>query len=353
MPARQVFFATNRAVDGQTRRFGGLCCQPPDALRTGFVSCTGLADPVPEGECDFATLQLAPDTADALADSVAKWLLTAEHEGAVPLLFTHGFNHTYADAMSRTAKLCAWLEAGWDRSFLPFAFTWPSQGRGPVSYDDDAQQVGQSGPALAKLIAAVAAARRPGQKVVYLAHSMGVQATRWGMKAIEPMLPALKARPVFAQAFLMAGDDVRDVLDRPGASPTAGALRAIAEVAAFTTIGVNRDDGVVWLVSGVANGKDRLGAAGPSRPQDLPANVAVVDYSRVVLDFGPDILVPQTEVTANWVGHQYYRNAPLVRADLLATIAADGPPAAVPGRRPARPAGSGVDEIPGRLYVGP
>jgi esterase/lipase superfamily enzyme len=355
MPERQVFFATNRLFDTAARRFGGVCCEPPDALMTGFGSCDVAADPVPEGSCDLDSLQMPDSPGTGLRETVEKWLATAAARNALPLLFTHGFNHRFPEALTRTAKLCAWYEADGAPPLLPLSFTWPSgAGVGLLGgYTADGVEVGRSGIALAKLIAAVADCRRPGQRVIYMAHSMGVRATRYGMQAIRPMLPALR-RPVFAQAFLMAGDDWHDVLDRPEpgapADASTGALRPVAEVAAHVTVGVNRADGVVWLISGGVNGGDRLGSAGPRRPEDLPGNVRVVDYSQVLLESGPDILVPQTETTANWVGHQYYRNAPLVRRDLVAAMRHDGPPETVPGRRLGQPGPFGAVEDPRRLY---
>jgi esterase/lipase superfamily enzyme len=353
MPERQVFFATNRLFDPQGRTFGGVCCDPPDALLTGFLTCDVEADPVPEGRCDIASLRMPEDAAAGLGQTVGTWLATAAGTGATPLLFVHGFNHRFPEALTRTAKLCAWYEAGGAPPLLPLAFTWPSGGLGSLdAYGADGREVGRSGAALARLIAAIAATRRPAQAVFYMAHSMGVRATRHGMQAIVPMLPGL-VRPVFRQAFLMAGDDMADVLDRPMAagSGTTGTLRPIAELAAHVTVGVNRDDGVVWLISGKVNATDRLGAAGPRQPEALPRNAKVVDYSGCVLPSGQAIQVPHTDSEPNWIGHQYYRNAPAVRADLVRAMRLDGAPEDVPGRRPGRPdRTAGVTEIASRLY---
>jgi esterase/lipase superfamily enzyme len=356
MQNQTVHFATNRIWMPEKADFGLSLAQPPARLLAGRCLCQASPDPRLEAVVGAPELVKERDPDAGLVDVLRAWLAAAAAAGATPILFCHGFNHSFRDAIARTASLAAWLEAGPGAPrFMPFAFTWPSNGEGSAdAYRNDQADAAASGLALARLIAALASlvgARKP----IYMAHSMGVRATRCGMQAILPLLPALR-RPVFARAFLIAGDDETDVLDAPwratGADPTQGGLRPMADLAEQVEIGVNRDDGVVWLVSGVVNQGKRLGAAGPAHPDDLPANVAVVDYSMTVSteDKKP---VPRTEIEMNWIGHQYQRNDVAVRADLLAAIAHGGPAASVPGRRPARLAGTAIDEIPGRLYPAP
>jgi esterase/lipase superfamily enzyme len=353
MPQRQVFFATNRVHD-PARGFADECCPPEDELMSGLIPCEAEADPVPEGHAGAPVL--AEKSAAGLAATVDKWLATAAETGALPILYTHGFNHALPEAASRSLKICLWLEAGGAPPLLPLAFGWPSRGQGTIeSYREDGRKVGQSGAALAKLIRVIAARRGPAQKVIYLAHSMGVRCTRYGMQAIAAAMPPAAELPVFAQAFLMAGDDEADVLDRPVRAPavdaTAGGLRPIAELARHVTLGVNRGDGTVRLISGTINGNHRIGTRGPLNPGDLPANVKVVDYSMHVLDHRPEVAEPDGGASINWVAHQYFRNAPRVRADLVAALREDTAPEAVSTRRVARPDDRfAISEIAGRLY---
>jgi esterase/lipase superfamily enzyme len=356
MQDRLVHFATNRIFDAAKPEFGNVPTFPPGRLLAGTIRCVVDTDPAREGTAGppFVAKQEDPDA--GLLATLRGWLDAAASAQALPLLFTHGFNFKFHEAAARTAALCAWLEEGGAPKLMPFAFTWPSNGMGSIdAYKDDQKDAGASGIALARLIAALATLR-PKTLPVYMAHSMGARATRFGMQAIGPMLDGLP-KPVFAQAFVMAGDDVSDVLDHPwralDTESSAGAMRPLAALARHVTIGVNRADGVVWMVSGTINQGRRLGAAGPAHPQDLPENVAVVDYSMVVAgaDQKP---VPQTEAEMNWIGHQYHRNDPAVRRDLVAALEHGGPPAEVPGRRPAGDnALPGQDEIAGRLYPKP
>ena len=353
MRERLVHFATNRIFDGQKAEFGFTPCDPPTRLLAGKIACKVVIDPAIEGLAGKPVVAKSESPDEGLVDTLASWLQLAEQEKGIALLFTHGFNYSFTEAATRTAALCEWLEAGGAPPIVPLSFTWPSNGMGSIdAYLDDQKDAERSGAALAQLISAIAA-RKPKKKPVYLAHSMGARATRCGMQAIAPQL-SFFAEPVFGQAFVIAGDDVSDVLDLPerGFPPgaTAGALRPLAALARHVTIGVNRDDGVVWAISGTINDGKRLGTGGPAHPGDLPANVKVVDYSMMIggKDEKP---VPPSETEMNWIGHQYHRNDTRVRKDLVAALKADGPPEAVPGRRfGVVDPNVAIKEIASRLY---
>ncbi len=352
MPIRQVFFATNRIFDPLTPAFGSVATDPPGRLWAGVVDCKAAADPAQEPSAGIPEIMDKDDPDSGLVRVLKEWLAEAEATGAVPLLFVHGFNYSFADAVGRTAALCLWLEDGGAAPLLPLSFSWPSNGMGsPDAYLNDQQDSAGAGLALARLVLAIARLK-PNVRPVYLAHSMGARATRCGMQALAAAVSPLPIG-VFRQAVIMAGDDVSDVLDdagpalRPGAS--AGGLRPLAVIADWVTIGVNRDDGTVWLISGALNQGDRLGTAGPARPGDLPDNVKVVDYSQVVE--GAEIKpVPQTQVEMNWIGHQYFRNDRRVRQDLLALLAEDTAPEKVSGRRWGVKVAAAISEMPWRLY---
>lgn len=356
MPDRQVYFATNRIFDGQKAEFGFVPSDPPGRLLAGKITCKVVLDPAIEGVAEKPLVAKSENPDLGLVDTLTAWLQQAEQQKGIALLFTHGFNYSFTEAAARTAALCEWLEAGGSPPIIPLSLTWPSNGMGSIdAYLDDQKDSERSGLALARLISGIAALK-PKVKPTYLAHSMGARATRCGMQALAPQLPFF-TEPVFGQAFVMAGDDVWDGLDLPerGFPPgaTAGALRPLARLARHVTIGVNRADGVVWLISGTVNDGKRLGTGGPAHPQDLPPNVKVVDYSMVIggRDEKP---VPSSEAEMNWIGHQYHRNDQRVRADFVAALKADGPPEAVPGRRFGTvDAAVAIQEIASRLYPGP
>ncbi|PZW40017.1 alpha/beta hydrolase family protein DUF900 [Humitalea rosea] len=349
MATRLVFFATNRLFDPKGPGFGTVPDDPPGRVLAGWVDTSGEADPALEGKAGTPHVEAFDDPDSGLVTVLKQWL--AKAEGGIALLSVHGFNYSFSAAMARTGALCAWLEEGGAPPLVPLCFTWPSNGVGSIgAYKDDQVDAASSGLALARLVAAVAALK-PTVPVVYLAHSMGARATRCAMQEMAQRFSPLP-KGVFRQAVIMAGDDAADVFDagEGWASDSAGGMRPLASLARYVTIGVNRADGVVSLVSGQVNRGDRLGTAGPGRPKDLPGNVKVVDYSEVVA--GADLKpVPTHEVEPNWIGHQYLRNDKRVRQDLVALMAQDTAPEQVKDRRWGEPQPAvAFGEFADRLY---
>jgi esterase/lipase superfamily enzyme len=363
MTQRTVFFATNRA-EGRGRPgdagivFGTAPAAWEGELRAGSALADAAPDPSRYGR--YLSRSLAhPDPDTSVVRTVADWLAAACKGDAVPLLLVHGFDFLFEEAIVWSADLMEWYALGAaDRSgkprLVPLMFSFPSCGKiGLGEYKQDQARAELSGEALARLIRAVdkaVAAKRPPRRPMLLAHSMGVLVTRRAVQALAGAHGATPPKGLFDQAFLMAGDDWHDVFDPPGGegSEAKGALRPLAGIARYVTIGVHRGDGVVKWLSGTINGGQRLGAAGPKTPSALPPGVAVVDYSYQGATVGS---APKGEAEPNWVGHQYYRNSRAVRADLLAAIAENGDPSAVSTRRPAKPSSSLLSEIAGRLYL--
>lgn len=331
MALRTVHFVTNRGYDPHRLRFGTKPDDGAAPLWAGFAACLPAPSPMVEGKLrgfDVAR----PDKPDAgLRQTIADWLGAAE-AGEIPLLFVHGLNFGFEDALIRAADVATWLEAGPGAPRLrPLLFTWPSNGLGTrAAYRDDRVDAEGAAPSLARLFLAIASAKpKEHARPVLLAHSMGVFVTRCGVQALKGPTP----KRLFRQALLMAGDDRTDLFATTGDSDSAGALRPLAGMADAVTVGFNNTDGVVWLVSGTMHREKRLGAAGPLPRADLPKNIAAVDYSMAAAKPPPWVeqTVPNGEAEMNWQAHQYYRNNAAVRVDMLAAIAAGGGP--VPGRR--------------------
>jgi hypothetical protein len=173
---------------------------------------------------------------------------------------------------------------------------------------------------------------------------MGVFMLRLGVAALAR--GGLPARPPFAQVVAVAGDDDRTVLD-PG-----GPLRPVADIVDWVTVGVFPADSIIKLNHAVFELPERLGAYGPERPDELPANVAVVDYAYAV---DPLKQVPPEA----WRGRGLERRGAPVLPQRPARPRRPG--AGVPGRgagRGARPPARRGDDRPhcrhqpgaGRLY---
>lgn len=335
--------------------FGSRPDLPEHRLWSGVAAVATSRRPERAGTADSPSVALPDDSDKGLRQTLADWVGAAE-AGEIPLLFVHGFDFDFAEAVVRAGDIAEWLsqERGAPR-FAPLCFTWPSDGIGSLSaYHADRTDAERAAPALAHLLAEIARLEAAAaQRSVLLAHSMGVFATRCGVQRAASLLHPLP-RGLFRHAFLMAGDEAVDVFSiGTGATPSEGGLRPMATLADHVTVGVHRDDGPIWLISGRSiHGERRLGAAGPKRMADVPSNVAVVDYSMVATTGGLSdrVETPSNDTTMNWIAHQYYRNNARVRADMLAAIAA-GPDGKVAGRRPGKPDPKvAIKEIASRWY---
>lgn len=352
---RIVNFVTNRpAVTGG---FGPPpSCGPDETLTFGALPVEPSADPARPG---LAAGPLAlsgaipcrvpgPDT--PLVGFLARVLSDAVRAGRLPLVMVHGYSYGFLDAATRTADVCAWLEAGKAPTALaPILFTWPSIcGITADNYQADRARAAASARAMSRFVVAFAAAwRLIGQpRSLFLAHSMGAWTTQNGMRALAAMQGLNLPSNLFEQAFVLAGD-----ADTNAFEPGQG-LDQLARLAKWVSVGVNRTDFATGVTAAEILKRPRLGSSGPASVARLPDNVRVVDYTLTVTADSHDL--PPGETTWNYKLHQYYRTVPAVRDDLLAAIAG-GSPDQVWHRMSSddmRKAGQ-VGIKPGRLYVCP
>ncbi|TBW40931.1 alpha/beta fold hydrolase [Siculibacillus lacustris] len=163
------------------------------------------------------------------------------------LVFVHGFNTRYDEAVFRFAQLVH--DSGTD--FVPVLFSWPS--RGSVwAYAYDRESTIASRDALESVLRG-AAADPAVSDVTVLAHSMGgwlaVEALRQ-MAIREGKVPSKIGNLILASPDLDV-DVFRGQIARIGRSPR-------------VTLFVSRDDRALELSKRLAGGVDRLGAIDPS-----------------------------------------------------------------------------------------
>jgi esterase/lipase superfamily enzyme len=252
MPRVDMLVATSRAPTGVPGEpYGGdrgdelsvdrfIVSIPRDGTReVGEVqwSQSQPADP----EKSFAVLSKTKlERSEALA-----WF-HAQHKRRV-LVFVHGFNTRYDEAVFRFAQLVH--DSGTD--FTPVLFSWPS--RGTVwGYAYDRESTNWSRDALEQVLRATVA--DPGvSEVTVLAHSMG------GWLAVETLrqmaIRDKKVNPKIRDVILASPDLDVDVFRRQIAT-----IGRSPHVTLFTS----RDDHALDLSKRLAGGVDRLGAIDPS-----------------------------------------------------------------------------------------
>ncbi len=236
------------------------------------------------------------------------------------LVFIHGFDNPFSDAVTRAAFNREWLAAsrmpGTDTTVI--AFSWPSLGQvisGPILQADylaDQHLAANSGLALmdffANLQPIVDTARAKGYRVTLLAHSMGDLALESGVT--NWFLQGNGDATLFDLAILAAGDCRYDSFDQPGSAGLSGLDRLSERVAIY----YSHADQVLILSMAVNLGAKRLGQDGPHNRADPaafpPARYQMVDCSDYH-DYDFDILS----------SHQYYRQSPTVRSIIAAGMA--------------------------------
>jgi len=215
---------------------------PDDARKVGEVQWpTSLpGDPAR----NFVTVRA--DYLDTKSFRAALTKAAVTERNSKVLLFIHGFNNRFDDAVYRYAQIVH--DSG--ALAIPVLFSWPSRGELSVhAYRADRERIGESREALIQLIGALA--ENPNiREITILAHSMGCSLA----------LEALGSRS------LRSGGKIKNVLlVAPDVSfedfhgGVAGMARPRPRIALF----VSSDDQALKISQSIWNGQRRVGDANP------------------------------------------------------------------------------------------
>jgi esterase/lipase superfamily enzyme len=317
--ATTVFFATNRVVTDAADPNDGYTASMVPPLRPQDISY-GRA------RVDGVDINSNQQGFVAQIDDVKRGgfsgqaIATLSDPGTDLLVFIHGFDNTFSDAISRAAFNREWLAA----SGLPrtnttvIAFSWPSRGSvvgfpipaGP--YLTDQHMARSSGLALMSFLAnldpILRAAKAKGCRITLLAHSMGNLALQSG---VENWFLSGKGADIVCDLTILAAADCRyDGFDHP----TPAGLSGLTQLSERIAIYFSRADQVLQLSMVVNLGAKRLGQDGPHNRADPlafpPAQFPMVDCTDI-RDFDFSFMS----------SHQYYRLSPQVRATIAAQMA--------------------------------
>ncbi|MGK9283500.1 alpha/beta hydrolase [Sinorhizobium meliloti] len=251
---------------------------PPERNRKiGEIQWPSRVPPDPEKE--FAVVETEKVATEG---QLLKWVRTNRSAKRQVLIFVHGFNNTYADAVFRFAQIVH--DAGTDAT--PLLFTWPSRAR-VFDYLYDRESANYSRRALEDLI--LQAAQSPDvDDVTILAHSMG---TWLAAEALRGVAMRNKTIPAKVRNVVLASPDIDvDVFRRQ-------LIEMGAKRPQFTIFMSRRDKALElsrWLSGGVA----RVGGADP-RP-----------YAAILKELG--ILVIDTSALSSHdpLGHNTFADSP-------------------------------------------
>ena len=314
-----VYFATNRVVAGDPLSVDSYTAQMQPATTSqdmvygyAFVDGVDTASNNPGSVTSIQETALGQFPASAVAD--------LGDGGRNLLVFIHGFDNTFSDALTRGALDRQWMaEAGTPGTDATvISFSWPSSGRilgFPVldsAYKADQDMARQSGNHLMSFLAnlepILTDARARGHRTILLTHSMGNLALQG---AVETWFQNNNGNArLFDCATLAAADCAYDTFAQPGLTR----LMGLPQLVGRTSIYYSHADDVLDLSKVVNGGMQRLGQDGPENRADttlFPADrfkmvdaTGFDDYDRTPLG-----------------SHQYYRLSKLCRTAIAQDMA--------------------------------
>ncbi|WJH42097.1 alpha/beta hydrolase [Aliirhizobium terrae] len=237
---------------------------PPDSVReVGQVQWPKKlpADPAKE----FATLSVTPMT----PQTSKSWLKGHLTKSRRVMVFVHGFNNRYEDAVYRFAQIVH--DSGAD--VAPVLFTWPSRGS-IFAYNYDKESTNYSRDALETMLHRLAKDPAVGE-VTIMAHSMGSWLT---VEALRQMaIRDGRVAPKIQNVILASPDLDVDVFGRQLAE--LGAKRP------HFTLFVSQDDRALSLSRRISGNIDRLGQVDPTvepyRTEFEKAGIVVLDLTKL------------------------------------------------------------------------
>jgi esterase/lipase superfamily enzyme len=314
-----VYFATNRIVNGaadQWQNYTTNIAPPSDPTQVTY----GTAFIADDGNLTADTTGLITQLQDVQKGDFSQQAMDdLSKQGRNLLIFIHGFDNSFENALIRAAFNRAWF-AGSNRKAADttvVAFSWPSLGKlinlpfPDADYKRDQTMAGQSGQHIssffARLQPIIESARTQGRRVFLLTHSMG----NWALQAaVESWFAHGNGDAfLFDEALLAAADEIYTTFQ----FEPFGRLSGLGRLAKRISTYYSENDAVLKLSMAVNLGAKRLGQDGPNKRFDTamypPATYRMVDCTRFE-DYDFNLAS----------SHQYYRCSPGVRTDIAATM---------------------------------
>lgn len=335
MSSVEVFFATNRRPNRERGPTDFTSDFTPDlnSFRVGKaivegsdLFATDVGELAEKAVITVETERMNRDNARASrvgTDVLFPAIRERMKAGADAIIMIHGYNYTFREAVARAAQLGDWLTPQPSDARLNPAppimliFSWPSRGEGvtPKLYDDERGRAKASGAALGRallkatdFLRSIRRDDRCGSSVHLIAHSMGNWALRGAVQHMKTFV-GNNIPPIFDEVILTAADEDDDTLHL--GHKIAPLLRGCRRV----TVYYNHQDLALKGSDWALGNPDRLGRTGPGATANLPPKVDCVNVSPCILWEAP--AEPWQE---DQTGHQYYRNNPIVRDDMLAVL---------------------------------
>ncbi|MEX1107824.1 MAG: alpha/beta hydrolase [Dongiaceae bacterium] len=290
---RLVFYGTNRIDTGKDDpaerygskdgdvSFGVAQVSIPEGHEIGSLEEPGLLGGDADPDAHVVVLSLEGMDANGFLAAVAAELQASSRREA--LIFVHGFNTSFAEAVQRTAQLSADLD--WNGAIV--AFSWPA-GSSLIDFSDDREAAEEAAPALAELLELLDRTSVADREHL-IAHSMGNRVTVLALSRIAAQRSGDRG-PIIDELILAAPEMDKDMLEKRAP--------ALVDNAGRITLYVSRADRALML-AGSFTGDDVAGGAG-EEPFVYPG-IETIDASAI---------------SADSIGHSYYGTNRLLLGDI-------------------------------------
>jgi len=295
-----IYFATNRNISKvEPVEFGdGFSLDDLGDVRFGQVN-------VKDGEIDKKSIKLLSNNpkegSQELFSNLRKKMRDDSKDS---LIFIHGFNVTFVDAIESAAKMA---EKYKEKKYEPniFVFSWPSDGK-LFHYSNDRYDAEVSGYAFARGLLKLSSFLKKGkleeicnQKVHLIAHSMGNYVLRHSLQQAQEIGKGKALPRIFDEIILTAADEDNDAFEFESK------FSRLPSLAKRITVYFNSGDLALKTSDYTKGNPDRLGHDGPSKPHKISSKVVLVDASSVV---------------GGVAEHSYHQEEKLVIEDIVAVL---------------------------------
>lgn len=282
-------FGTQRSQGGELR-FGVCQVSIPRDHRMGHIERPGIFQVIfgPDPGKHMVVVGLKPLSRDAFFGRLGSDV--GKSEGKEVLVFVHGFNVSFADAVLRTAQIA--YDLGFDGA--PITYTWPSRSSlSEAGYHADETNAEWTAPHLERFLTEVAS-RSGARKIHLIAHSMGNRPLTAALRGMAArMQPGSK--PLFEHIVLTAPDIDMETFQQLALQFSKPGRR--------TTLYASSNDKALQFSRDIHGGYPRAGDSGPD----------------VVVLRGIDT-VEVSGVDTSLIGHSYYGDNRSVLSDLFGLI---------------------------------
>lgn len=278
----RVYFATNRNYLKKTSPWFGNDLSSRGDLRFGH------ADINTDSKYSIKSVSIYPDSEEEGSFNVfGKLQESMKGQQRDTIILVHGYNVTFSEALSDSAKFIDCCKTASDNSYEPniIVYSWPSDGK-LLKYVSDRRDAALSAIGLARaflkyynflLQQRQSSSPMCKRKVHLICHSMGNYLLR---NALQELLKLNEHRVIklFDEILLIAADEDNDTFDFDFK------LLPLSGMSSRISVYFNKNDLALDASHDVKGNMTRLGKSGPLHTITVPPSIEPVDVTSVVHD---------------------------------------------------------------------